>query len=95
MGGKVGITPLSCPVTLSSQIYTRYQAVRGAMKEMIAITSAERHNARYPRRRAARQQKKLDRVADALDFDTVFTFTRLYRSAQDCFRQMDPKVQSG
>ena len=50
------------------------------------MTSTERHEARYRRRKAVREEKRQQLLADALDFDRVFTFIRLYRSAIRCFR---------
>ena len=50
------------------------------------MTSAERHEARYQRRKAARQVKRAAKVHEALDFDSVFTFAHLYSSARQCFR---------
>ncbi len=50
------------------------------------MTSKERHEARYQRRKAARMAKRDAQVHDALSFASVFTFARLYRSALACFR---------
>ena len=56
------------------------------------MTSKERHEARYQRRKAARMAKRDAAVHDALDFDSVFTFSRLYRSALCCFRGVSWKA---
>ena len=56
------------------------------------MTSKERHEARYQRRKAARIAKRDAAVHDALDFDSVFTFSRLYRSAICCFRGVSWKA---
>ena len=56
------------------------------------MTSAERREARYQRRKAARLEKKEKTVGDALDFDRVFTFAHLYRSALRCFRGVNWKA---
>lgn len=45
------------------------------------MTSAERHEARYRRRAAARMER---RQAAQASFEDVFTFDRLYRSYQKC-----------
>lgn len=47
------------------------------------MTSAERHEARYKRRRAKREAKKAERN-ELYTFDKVFTFSHLYRSYQQC-----------
>lgn len=52
------------------------------------MTSAERHEARYQRRKAARTQKREQKIKDALQFDTVFTYIHLYRSALMCFKNV-------
>ena len=56
------------------------------------MTSAERHELRYRRRKAKRDEKRLSKVRDALSFDTVFTFMHLYRSAIRCFRGVSWKA---
>lgn len=60
------------------------------------MTSMDRHKARYIRRKAKRDAKKLEAVGDALNYDTVFTFVKLYRSAGKCFRAVSwkPSVQA-
>lgn len=50
------------------------------------MTSIERHEARYQRRKQARNAKREEKVREALDFDSVFTFMNMYRSAYRCFR---------
>jgi len=56
------------------------------------MTSEERREARYHRRKAARTAKKEEKVKDALDFVTVFTFGKMYRSALDCFHGVSWKA---
>ena len=56
------------------------------------MTSQERHEARYQRRKTARMQKREEQVRDSLDFDKVFTFAHLYRSALFCFRGVSWKA---
>ena len=49
------------------------------------MTSAERHEARYRRRKAARMAKREEAIHEALSFDSVFSYANLYRSAFYCF----------
>jgi hypothetical protein len=56
------------------------------------MTSAERHEARYQRRKAARIAKREDAVREALDFDSVFSYAHLYKSAFFCFRGVNRKA---
>lgn len=56
------------------------------------MTSTERHEARYQRRKAARLKKRQAEVGDALDFDKVFSFMHLYRSANLCFKGVSWKA---
>lgn len=50
------------------------------------MTSEERRERRYQRRRAARETRRQEQLREALDYDRVFTFIHLYRSAQKCFK---------
>lgn len=50
------------------------------------MTSEQRHEARYQRRKAAREAARKEKLNEALDFNKVFTFPHLYRSAQMCFK---------
>lgn len=50
------------------------------------MTSIERHEARFARRKAKRDAKRVEDLGDALDFDAVFSFIHLYRSAWLCFK---------
>lgn len=84
MGRRMDISLFSCPAALGGQIHIRFQTVRGADKK--TMTSEERREARYRRRKAARLAKREEKVKNALSFDTVMTFIRLYRSAVRCFR---------
>lgn len=56
------------------------------------MTSKERHEARYQRRRAERERKKRERSPGAYDFDKVFTFAHMYRSAMKCYRGVSWKA---
>ena len=51
------------------------------------MTSAERHEARYQRRKAKREAKRLSH-AEAYDFEQVFTYKNLYRSHKKCRRNV-------
>ena len=52
------------------------------------MTSMERREARYQRRKAARQKNREEKLHEALDFDKVFTFAHMYHAAQRCFRNV-------
>lgn len=56
------------------------------------MTSTERREGRYRRRKAARDSKRMKKLEEALDFDRVFTFIHLYRSALKCFRAVSWKA---
>lgn len=56
------------------------------------MTSQERHELRYQRRKAKRDAKLQAEVGDALDFDKVVTFIHLYKSAEKCFRGVSWKA---
>lgn len=59
---------------------------------VIKMTSEERHERRYQRRKAARDAAREKKIKDALDFDTVYTFKHLYRSALLCFKGVSWKA---
>ena len=48
------------------------------------MTSEERHEARYQRRVAARQQKKCERNSEAENFEAVFSYKNLYAAYKCC-----------
>ncbi len=48
------------------------------------MTSEERHEARYQRRKAARAERKRERFADCDNFDRVFSYGNLYRAYKKC-----------
>lgn len=48
------------------------------------MTSKERHEARYQRRKAAREEKKRKYMKEYDDFDKVFSFNNLYRAFFAC-----------
>lgn len=50
------------------------------------MNSIERKEARYQRRKAAREQKKSERMAVANDFEQVFSYENLYRAYKCCRR---------
>lgn len=50
------------------------------------MTSAERHEARYQRRKAKRASKKAERYADCDNFDMVFSYGHLYQAYKVCRR---------
>ena len=52
------------------------------------MTSEERREARYQRRVAARQKKKLSLSDKHDDFGTVFSYEKLYRSYKRCRRNV-------
>lgn len=56
------------------------------------MTSEERREARYQRRKAKREEKKLRDVGDALDFDKVFTYKNMYKSALLCYKGVSWKA---
>ena len=49
------------------------------------MTSEERHEARYRRRKAKREEKRLAQK-EALDYDAVFTYKHLYKAYKKCRR---------
>lgn len=50
------------------------------------MTSQERRDSRYQRRKAKRLMKKMDIYSDADDFDRVFTYRHLYESYRKCIK---------
>lgn len=56
------------------------------------MTSYERHELRYQRRKAAREAKRKERLNEALDFNKVFTFSHMYQSAKLCFKGVSWKA---
>lgn len=56
------------------------------------MTSYERHELRYQRRKAAREAKRKERLNEALDFNKVFTFSHMYQSAKMCFKGVSWKA---
>ena len=50
------------------------------------MTSEERRERRYQRRRAKRDDRKRERLKDADDFEKIFTFENLYKSYEKCRR---------
>lgn len=56
------------------------------------MTSAERHEARYQRRKAARQAKKIAFSRPYDDFNEVFTYKNLYKGYRLCSRNVKWKA---
>lgn len=56
------------------------------------MTSAERHEARYQRRIAKRQAKKLAQCPNANDYDRVFSYDNLYKAYKCCRRGVSWKA---
>ena len=81
-GGGCRSSAVSCPLTLCAycNLPTGIQGIRTPM------TSEERREARYRRRVEARKRKKEAACADYDDFETVFSFSHLYRSYRCCRR---------
>lgn len=48
------------------------------------MNSVERHEARYQRRKAAREQKRSEILSEYLDYDKVFSYEHLYHSYKMC-----------
>lgn len=58
------------------------------------MTSEERRELRYQRRRAKRLQKKREKNAEHDDFDKVFSYENLYRSYKKCRRNVAWKAST-
>ena len=56
------------------------------------MTSEERHHQRYLRRKARRAAAKTARLADADNFDKVFTYAHLYEAYRKCRRNVGWKA---
>lgn len=48
------------------------------------MTSAERHEARFQRRRAARREREIQRAAACGGFEEVFSYENLYAAGKEC-----------
>lgn len=48
------------------------------------MTSTERREARYQRRKAKREQKKIDRARDVGDLSRVFTYNAMFKAGKKC-----------
>lgn len=57
------------------------------------MTSLERHEARYQRRKANREAKRISRMEE-LDFDRVFLFEHLYKAYKKCRRVVSWKAST-
>ena len=58
------------------------------VKEVKSITSEERHELRYQRRKAKRLQAKKEKYGNADDFNKVFTYDNLYNAYKKCRRNV-------
>ena len=58
------------------------------------MNSAERREARYQRRKAARMEKKAAALREYGDFETVFSFERLYESYRASVRGVGWKAST-
>ncbi|MBQ9229092.1 MAG: hypothetical protein IJ680_03505 [Paludibacteraceae bacterium] len=58
------------------------------------MTSKERHEARYQRRRAQREAKKRERYGDCDDFDKVFTYANLFDAYKKSKRGVNWKAST-
>ena len=58
------------------------------------MNSAERREARYQRRKAARMKKKAAALREYGDFETVFSFERLYESYRASVRGVGWKAST-
>lgn len=61
-----------------------YKAVRGTGER--CMTSKERHEARYQRRKAKREKRRAEVEAQCGDYSDTFTFSHLYRSYKNCIK---------
>lgn len=52
------------------------------------MNSAERREARFQRRRAKREAKRMEKIGRSDDFDEVFTYSNLYDSFKKCLRNV-------
>ncbi len=50
------------------------------------MTSKERHERRYARRKQAREKKRLDRAVKCGDFQEVFSYENIYKAGKGCCR---------
>lgn len=76
----------------SAARYTPNSRRHGVFFGKQTMTSKERKEARYRRRKARREEKRLKATRDALDFDKVFSYMNLYHSAQKCFKGVSWKA---
>ncbi len=72
--------------------YSLRGAFKNNRKENETMNSKERHEARYLRRKKARDEKRFAQVKEALDYTKVFSFPHMYRSAQQCYKGVDWKA---
>ncbi len=64
------------------------------MYEVTKMTSAERHEARYRRRKAARENKKAAWGQEYKSFEAVFSFEHLYKSYRKCVKGVGWKAST-
>lgn len=58
------------------------------------MTSEERHELRYQRRKAKREAKKISRYKDCMDFEKVFSYENLYKSYKLCRKNVGWKAST-
>ncbi len=58
------------------------------------MTSEERRQARYERRKKAREIARQNKIAKYNDFEKVFTFANMWRSARKCYRGVGWKAST-
>lgn len=66
--------------------YCRYAAIFAVRRENLFImNSQERKEARYQRRKAKRQQRKIEFNKSLGDYDSVLSYEHLYKSSRYCY----------
>lgn len=58
------------------------------------MTSEERHELRYQRRKAKREAKKIEKYKDCMDFEKVFSYENLYKSYKLCRKNVGWKAST-
>ena len=58
------------------------------------MNSKERHEARYQRRKKAREEKRRKKCEACGDFETVFSYENLYKAGQKCVRGVSWKAST-
>ena len=71
--------PVSCPGSYAAVEPSKLYRVL-----VIHMTSEERHELRYQRRRKKRELRKAERLKELNDFDRVFSYENLYAAYREC-----------